>query len=83
MTHSVRATLTSPRTAQELTLDAASAARNSRYSSRPLDRSQIKKLLDSRNEREVLEGLRKVISVRHPGPSPQVTCACTADRDHR
>ncbi|KAK7734229.1 AP-3 complex subunit beta [Cytospora paraplurivora] len=51
--------------AQELTLDAASAARNSRNTSRPLDRNQIKKLLDSRNEREVLEGLRKVISMMY------------------
>lgn len=50
--------------AQELTLDAASAARSSRSASRPLDKTQIKRLLDSRNEREVLEGLRKVISVR-------------------
>jgi hypothetical protein len=51
-------------TARELTLDAASAARSSRSSSRPLDRTQVKKLLDSRNEREVLDGLRRVISVR-------------------
>jgi AP-3 complex subunit beta len=50
--------------ARELTLDAAQAARNSRTASRPLDRNQIKKLLDSRNEREVLDGLRRVISVR-------------------
>ncbi|KAG7147176.1 AP-3 complex subunit beta like protein [Verticillium longisporum] len=49
--------------ARELTLDAASAARSSRTSSRPLDRNQIKKLLDSRNDREVLEGLRRVISL--------------------
>lgn len=27
--------------------------------------NQLKKLLDSRHEREILEGLRKVISVRH------------------
>lgn len=56
--------------AQELTLDAASAARNSsrHSSSRPLDKTQIKRLLDSRNEREVLEGLRRVISVRLPPP---------------
>ncbi|KAJ4387134.1 AP-3 complex subunit beta [Gnomoniopsis smithogilvyi] len=51
--------------AQELTLDAASAARNSRHTSRPLDKTQIKKLLDSRNERDVLEGLRKVISMMY------------------
>ncbi|KAK3902178.1 AP-3 complex subunit beta-2 [Staphylotrichum tortipilum] len=51
--------------ARELTLDAASAARSSRSSSRPLDRSQVKKLLDSRNEREVLDGLRRVISMMY------------------
>ncbi|KAJ9138216.1 AP-3 complex subunit beta-2 [Pleurostoma richardsiae] len=51
--------------ARELTLEAASGARSSRTSTRPLDRTQIKKLLDSRNEREVLEGLRKVISMMY------------------
>lgn len=51
--------------AQELTLDAASAARSSRNTSRAMDRNQIKKLVDSRNEREVLEGLRKVISMMY------------------
>ncbi|CAI4210918.1 unnamed protein product [Parascedosporium putredinis] len=40
--------------ARELTLDAAQATRSSR-NSRPLDRTQIKKLLDSRNERDVLD----------------------------
>ncbi|KAG5997899.1 hypothetical protein E4U43_002556 [Claviceps pusilla] len=52
-------------TARELTLDAAQATRNARSSSRPLDRNQIRKLLDSRNEREVLEGLRRVISMMY------------------
>lgn len=52
--------------ARELTLDAASAARSSsRAVSKPLDRGQIKKLLDSRNEREVLDGLRRVISMMY------------------
>ncbi|KAK4154535.1 AP-3 complex subunit beta-2 [Chaetomidium leptoderma] len=52
--------------ARELTLDAASAARSSRSpSSRPLDRTQVKKLLDSRNEREVLDGLRRVTSMMY------------------
>ncbi|KAK4188320.1 AP-3 adaptor complex subunit beta [Podospora australis] len=51
--------------ARELTLDAASAARSSRSSSKPLDRTQVKKLLDSRNEREVLDGLRRVISMMY------------------
>jgi AP-3 complex subunit beta len=51
-------------TARELTLDAAQATRGARTSSKPLDRNQMKKLLDSRNEREVLDGLRRVIAVR-------------------
>ncbi|KAK3943333.1 adaptin N terminal region-domain-containing protein [Diplogelasinospora grovesii] len=51
--------------ARELTLDAAQAARSSRGSSKPLDRTQIKKLLDSRNEREVLDGLRRVLSMMY------------------
>ncbi|KKY38264.1 putative arm repeat-containing protein [Diaporthe ampelina] len=51
--------------AQELTLDAASAARSSRSAPRSLDKNQVKRLLDSRNEREVLEGLRKVISMMY------------------
>lgn len=51
--------------ARELTLDAAQSARNSRSTTtKTLPASQIKKLLDSRNDREVLDGLRKVISVR-------------------
>jgi AP-3 complex subunit beta len=54
------------RTARELTLDAASAARGVRGASKPLDRTQVKKLLDSRNEREVLDGLRRVIMVGEP-----------------
>ena len=57
------------RTARELTLEAAQSAGSSRgfstrTSSRDLPFVQIKKLLDSRNDREILEGLRKVISVR-------------------
>ena len=55
--------LTSP-IARELTLDAAQSARGARTSNKSLPAAQITKLLDSRNEREVLEGLRKVISVR-------------------
>ncbi len=49
--------------ARDLTLDAAQAARASGTSKRAISTSQIKKLLDSRNEREVLEGLRKITSV--------------------
>ncbi len=56
-------------TARELTLEAAQSAGSSRSfssrsSTRDLPFTQIKKLLDSRNDREILEGLRKVISVR-------------------
>ena len=55
--------------ARELTLEAASAAGsvrsiNSRPSNKDLPFLQVKRLLDSRNDREILEGLRKVISVR-------------------
>lgn len=49
--------------ARELTLDAAQATRSMKTSGRLLDRNQMRKLLDSRNEREVLEGLRRVIAV--------------------
>jgi AP-3 complex subunit beta len=52
--------------ARDLTLDAAQAARSSRTSTKTPPAAQIKKLLDSRNDREVLDGLRKVISVRLP-----------------
>ncbi|KAI4209878.1 MAG: hypothetical protein LQ351_007232 [Letrouitia transgressa] len=55
-------------TARDLTLEAAQSAATSRnYNPRPirdLPFLQVKKLLDSRNDREILEGLRKVISVR-------------------
>lgn len=57
------------RTARELTLEAAQSAASNRPSSAdPSSRSKdsvphIKKLLDSRHEREVLDGMRKVISV--------------------
>lgn len=57
-------TMLIPTAARELTLDAAQSARSSRSSTKILPASQIKKLLDSRNDREVLDGLRKVISVR-------------------
>lgn len=55
--------------ARELTLEAAQSAGSarsfvSRSTTRDLSFVQIKKLLDSRNDRETLEGLRKVISVR-------------------
>lgn len=53
-------------TARDLTLDAAQAARSSRTTPKSLSTAQIRKLLDSRNDREVLDGLRKVISVYLP-----------------
>jgi len=49
--------------ARDLTFDAAQAARASRTETKSLSTAQIRKLLDSRNDREVLDGLRKVISV--------------------
>ncbi|KAK7429891.1 AP-3 complex subunit beta [Neonectria magnoliae] len=52
-------------TARELTLDAAQATRGARTSSRPLDRNQMRKLLDSRNDRDVLEGLRRVMAMMY------------------
>ncbi|KAJ5746152.1 hypothetical protein N7520_011334 [Penicillium odoratum] len=57
-------------TARELTLEAAqSAASNgilkSDSSSRTYSVTHIKKLLDSRHEREVLDGMRKVISLMY------------------
>lgn len=55
--------------ARELTLEAAQSAGSARsfstrVTTRDLPFAQIKKLLDSRNDKEVLEGLRRVISVR-------------------
>ncbi|KAG9235819.1 adaptin N terminal region-domain-containing protein [Amylocarpus encephaloides] len=51
--------------ARELTLDAAQSARSSRSSTKNLPAVQVKKLLDSRNDRDVLDGLRKVISMMY------------------
>lgn len=51
-------------TARDLTLEAARDASNARRSStRELPSGQLKKLLDSRTERDVLEGLRRVVTV--------------------
>ena len=53
--------------ARDLTLDAARDARAARRPGSLLSQGpsgpQIKKLLESRNDRDVLEGLRKVIGV--------------------
>ncbi|KAJ3565307.1 hypothetical protein NPX13_g7554 [Xylaria arbuscula] len=51
--------------ARELTLDAAQAARSTRITTRSLPTAQLKKLLDSRNDREILEGLRRVIAMMY------------------
>ncbi|KAJ5782906.1 hypothetical protein N7457_004680 [Penicillium paradoxum] len=57
-------------TARELTIEAAQSATIHRasstdYSSRTYSSAHIKKLLDSRHEREVLDGMRKVISLMY------------------
>ncbi|KAJ5832719.1 hypothetical protein N7474_001030 [Penicillium riverlandense] len=57
-------------TARELTLEAAQSAASNRsskpdYSSRTYSVAHIKKLLDSRHEREVLDGMRRVISLMY------------------
>ncbi|KAI3331369.1 ARM repeat-containing protein [Ustulina deusta] len=51
--------------ARELTLDAAQAARSTRITTRSLPTAQLKKLLDSRNDREILDGLRRVIAMMY------------------
>ncbi|KAI1203867.1 ARM repeat-containing protein [Nemania serpens] len=51
--------------ARELTLDAAQAARSTRVTTRSLSTVQLKKLLDSRNDREIQDGLRRVIAMMY------------------
>ncbi|KAI1114422.1 ARM repeat-containing protein [Nemania sp. NC0429] len=51
--------------ARELTLDAAQAARSTRVATRSLSTVQLKKLLDSRNDREIQDGLRRVIAMMY------------------
>ena len=58
-------------TARDLTLEAARDA-GPRKSAKPLPPLQIKKLLDSRTEREVLDGLRRVVAMQYANP-PQST----------
>ncbi|KAK5702591.1 AP-3 complex subunit beta [Elasticomyces elasticus] len=58
-------------TARDLTLE-ASASLPSRRPIKPLPPVQIKKLLDSRSERDVLDGLRRVIAMQYAQP-PQPT----------
>ncbi|KAH7062009.1 adaptin N terminal region-domain-containing protein [Paraphoma chrysanthemicola] len=59
-------------TARDLTLEAANNAGNvRRTSTRELPSGQLKKLLDSRSEREVLEGLRRVVTMSYRQPPSQ------------
>ncbi|KXL42756.1 hypothetical protein M433DRAFT_71307 [Acidomyces richmondensis BFW] len=58
-------------TARDLTLEAARDV-GPRKSTKSLSAQQIKKLLDSRNERDVLDGLRRVIAMQYANP-PQPT----------
>jgi AP-3 complex subunit beta len=54
-------------TARDLTLEAARDASNVRRApTKELPSGQLKKLLDSRAERDVLEGLRRVVTVGLP-----------------
>ncbi|KAK8119215.1 AP-3 complex subunit beta-2 [Apiospora kogelbergensis] len=54
--------------ARELTLDAAQAARsNTRTATKTLPTAHLKKLLDSRNEREIQDGLRRVTAMMYRG----------------
>ncbi|KAH6613966.1 adaptin N terminal region-domain-containing protein [Boeremia exigua] len=59
-------------TARDLTLEAARDASNARKPpARPLPSAQLKKLLDSRAERDVLEGLRRVVTMSYRQPPSQ------------
>ncbi|KAF1362917.1 ARM repeat-containing protein [Lizonia empirigonia] len=60
-------------TARDLTLEAARDASNARKttSTRMLPSGQLKKLLDSRSERDVLEGLRRVVTMSYRQPPSQ------------
>ncbi|KAF2152553.1 ARM repeat-containing protein [Myriangium duriaei CBS 260.36] len=51
--------------ARELTLEASRDASSARKPLRPLPPAQIQKLLDSRSERDVLDGLRRVIAMQY------------------
>lgn len=58
--------------ARDLTLEAARDASNARKSStQMLPSGQLKKLLDSRSERDVLEGLRRVVTVHYNEACPE------------
>ncbi|KAJ4301741.1 AP-3 complex subunit beta [Kalmusia sp. IMI 367209] len=59
-------------TARDLTLEAARDAANVRKTStKMLPSGQLKKLLDSRSERDVVEGLRRVVTMSYRQPPSQ------------
>ncbi|KAK6428022.1 AP-3 complex subunit beta [Oleoguttula sp. CCFEE 5521] len=58
-------------TARDLTLEAAKDV-GPRRQLKAMPAAQIKKLLDSRNERDVLDGLRRIIAMQYASP-PQPT----------
>ncbi|KAL6710076.1 AP-3 complex subunit beta [Coniothyrium glycines] len=59
-------------TARDLTLEAARDASNARRTApKELPSGQLKKLLDSRSERDVLEGLRRVVTMSYRQPPSQ------------
>ncbi|CAO2654863.1 Nn.00g115960.m01.CDS01 [Neocucurbitaria sp. VM-36] len=59
-------------TARDLTLEAARDASNGRRTTtKELPSGQLKKLLDSRSERDVLEGLRRVVTMSYRQPPSQ------------
>jgi AP-3 complex subunit beta len=59
-------------TARDLTLEAArDAAAVRKTTTRLLPSAQLKKLLDSRSERDVLEGLRRVVAMSYRQPPSQ------------
>ncbi|KAF2873886.1 adaptin N terminal region-domain-containing protein [Massariosphaeria phaeospora] len=59
-------------TARDLTLEAARDASNARKTStQMLPSGQLKKLLDSRSERDVLEGLKRVVTMSYRQPPSQ------------
>lgn len=69
-------------TARDLTLEAARDASNGRRTTtKELPSGQLKKLLDSRTERDVLEGLRRVVTVRATTPSCRVAASVGVEMD--
>lgn len=75
---SIRWELTSITAARDLTLEAARDA-GPRKSNRALPAAQIKKMLDSRQERDVLDGLRRVVAVCHAHSSELLLCTVDID----